>query len=94
MRTVSLAVSAPPISEADPVSTLNSPAGRPARSPSTASAMAENGVCEAGLSTIEQPAAKAGPALRVIIALGKFHGVIAATTPMGCFSTMIRLSGA
>jgi hypothetical protein len=30
--------------------------------------------------------------LRVIIAFGKFHGVIAAVTPMGCFSTTIRLS--
>ena len=29
-----------------------------------------------------QPAAIAGPSLRVIIAAGKFHGVIAATTPM------------
>jgi hypothetical protein len=29
-----------------------------------------------------QPAASAGPSLRVIIAEGKFHGVIAATTPM------------
>lgn len=30
------------------------------------------------------PAANAGATLRVIIALGKFHGVIAATTPIGC----------
>ena len=41
-----------------------------------------------------QPAAKAGPALRVIMAFGKFHGVIAATTPMGCLTDKIRLSGA
>jgi hypothetical protein len=39
------------------------------------------------------PAASAGPALRVIIAIGKFHGVIAAHTPTGCFSTTMRLSG-
>ncbi|MNT98075.1 hypothetical protein D3C72_2405730 [compost metagenome] len=37
-----------------------------------------------------QPAARAGPALRVIIALGKFHGVIAATTPIGCLITTRR----
>ena len=34
-----------------------------------------------GLITNVQPAASAGAALRVIMALGKFHGVIAATTP-------------
>lgn len=55
-------------------------------------AIAENGVREAGFSTMAQPAAKAGPALRVIIAFGKFHGVIAATTPIGCFMTRMRLS--
>jgi hypothetical protein len=31
--------------------------------------------------TIVQPAAIAGPSLRVIMAAGKFHGVIAAVTP-------------
>ena len=41
-----------------------------------------------------QPAASAGPDLRVIIAAGKFHGVIAPTTPTGSLTTMIRLSGA
>ncbi len=64
----------------------------PARSPSSASASAENGVDSAGLMTIVQPAASAAPALRVIMAFGKFHGVIAATTPIGCFSTTMRLS--
>ena len=37
-------------------------------------------------------AAKAGATLRVIIAMGKFQGVMAAQTPMGCFSTSKRLS--
>jgi hypothetical protein len=44
------------------------------------------------LQTIVHPAASAGPALRVIIAAGKFHGVIAATTPTGWRRTRIRLS--
>jgi hypothetical protein len=39
-----------------------------------------------------QPAASAAPTLRAIIALGKFHGVIAATTPTGSRSTSRRLS--
>ena len=59
---------------------------------SSASASAESGVWLAGFTTIVQPAASAGPALRVIIAAGKFHGVIAAHTPIGCFSTTMRLS--
>ena len=45
-----------------------------------------------GFSTIVQPAASAGPALRGIIAIGKFHGVIAAQTPIGCLSTIRRRS--
>ena len=44
--------------------------------------------------TIVQPAASAGPALRVIIAFGKFHGVTAAQTPIGCLITTILRSGA
>jgi hypothetical protein len=66
----------------------------PARCASSASASAESGVCEAGLITTVQPAASAGAALRVIIAAGKFHGVIIAQTPIGCLITKMRLSGA
>ncbi len=72
--------------------TLNTPAGMPARSASTPITMADSGVSAAGRATKEQPAANAGAALRVIIALGKFQGVIDAATPMGCFSTVMRLS--
>ncbi len=72
--------------------TLSTPFGMPARSASSASASAENGVCDAGFSTTVQPAAIAGPALRVIIASGKFHGVMHATTPIGCLMTTMRLS--
>ena len=43
-----------------------------------------------GLMTTVQPAASAGATLRVIMASGKFHGVMAAQTPMGCFSTIRR----
>ena len=96
LRTMGLAHSSAPTSRersASAGSTLNSPAGMPARSASTASASALNGVCGAGLSTMAQPAANAGPALRVIIAAGKFQGVIAAVTPMGSLVTIRRLSG-
>jgi hypothetical protein len=92
LRTMGFEVISPPMAEAEPVTTLNRPAGTPARMASSASASAENGVCVAGFRTMAQPAASAGPALRVIIAAGKFHGVIAATTPTGWRSTMMRLS--
>ncbi|MNY30218.1 hypothetical protein D3C86_1643120 [compost metagenome] len=69
---------------------LNTPAGTPARSASSAAARAVSGVSSAGLMTTGQPAASAGATLRVIIASGKFHGVMAAHTPMGCLSTSKR----
>ena len=47
----------------------------------------------AGLTTTGQPTARAGAHLRVIMALGKFHGVIAATTPIGSLATTRRRSG-
>ena len=77
---------------ASAVRILMTPFGMPARIPNSASASAESGVCSAGLITIVQPAAMAGAILRVIIAVGKFQGVIAAHTPIGCFKTIRRLS--
>mmetsp|Transcript_14331 Transcript_14331/g.38675 ORF Transcript_14331/g.38675 Transcript_14331/m.38675 type:complete len:291 (+) Transcript_14331:332-1204(+) len=74
------------------VTTLASPAGAPASSRSSSRARAERGVLSAGFTTAVHPAARAGATLRVIMALGKFHGVMAATTPMGCFTTSRRLS--
>ena len=71
---------------------MKTPAGMPARSPSSARASAESGVCSAGLHTIVLPAASAGATLRVIIAAGKFQGVMPQQTPTGCFSTTIRVS--
>src|ERR1700722_17020836 len=77
LRTVGFEVISPPISLALPVTQEKTPAGTPARSASSHSASAENGVCDAGFNTIVQPAASAGPHLRVIIAGGKFHGASA-----------------
>ncbi len=75
------------------VTMLSTPAGSPARWPSSATASADSGVSAAGLTTTGQPAASAGPTLRVIMAIGKFHGVIAAHTPIDCLMTMKRLFG-
>ena len=58
------------------VTMLSTPAGSPASSRISPSASIESGVCCAGLTTIVQPAAIAGPILRVPIAMGKFQGVI------------------
>src|SRR5262249_19667221 len=92
LRTSGLEVISPPISLGSPVRTLNTPMGIPARSARTAKASAERGVASAGLATMVQPEASAGPALRVIIAAGKFQGVIAAQTPIGCLMTTSRRS--
>ncbi len=63
----------------------------PARCASSAQASADSGVASAGLIITGQPAASAGATLRVIIAIGKFQGVIAAQTPIGCLMTTVRL---
>ena len=68
------------------------PFGMPALSARTPIANADSGVSAAGRAIKAQPAASAGPAFLVIIALGKFQGVIDAATPIGCFITVIRLS--
>src|SRR6202051_4862715 len=94
LRTMGLLVNSLPIAFGLPVTMFSTPFGTPARSASTAIANAENGVASAGLTTIGQPAANAGPTLRVIIAAGKFQGVIAAQTPIGSFVTTMRLSAA
>ena len=59
------------------------PAGMPALCANSANAKADKGVCSAGFSTQAQPTAMPGATLRVIIALGKFQGVMAAKTPTG-----------
>ncbi|SPV02337.1 Uncharacterised protein [Burkholderia cenocepacia] len=70
---------------------FSTPAGTPASCASNASASAVSGVSSAGFATTVQPAARAGAILRAIIASGKFHGVIAATMPIGSFTALKRL---
>ena len=72
--------------------TLTTPFGTPACSSRSATASAESGVSEAGFNTTVQPAASAGPILRVAIAAGKFQGVTSTETPIGWCSTRIRLA--
>src|SRR3989441_7577903 len=49
-----LPVRTPPMARALPVTTFNTPGGTPARCANSASASADNGVCDAGLTTIVQ----------------------------------------
>ena len=92
LRTSGLEVISAPMAAVWPVTILINPGGKPARSASSTIARADSGVLFAGLQTTEQPAAIAGAILRVSIALGKFQGVIQATTPTGCLITTRRLS--
>ncbi len=64
-------------------STLTTPSGTPASARIAAMASAVSGVSDAGLRITVQPAASAGPILRVAIAAGKFHGVTSTETPIG-----------
>src|SRR5262245_11438599 len=65
------------IPEEREVTRLTTPCGAPASSIARSTRAAVSGVALAGLTTLVQPAAIAGPSLRVIIAAGKFQGVIA-----------------
>ena len=68
---------------AGPVTTLKTPAGRPASSASSAMRSADSEVSSAGFITMVQPQASAGASFHMPIISGKFHGTIAATTPTG-----------
>src|SRR3546814_4313885 len=75
--------SASPAGLPNPVTTLNTPAGRPASSASSATRIAVSGDCSAGLRTTLLPIASAGATFLIAMCSGKFHGVIAPTTPSG-----------
>ena len=62
---------------------LSTPSGSPASPASSASFSAVSGVCSAGFSTTEQPAASAGASFQAAISSGKFQGSTSPTTPIG-----------
>ena len=86
-RTSLLVVNTSPISLADPITKFATPAGKPAASNNSNIAIADSGVLLAGFNTTVQPAANAGAIFLTIILDGKFHGVMAPTTPTACFFT-------
>ena len=50
---------------------------------SSTSLRIDHGVCSAGLSTTQLPAASAGASFHTAMRIGKFHGMIWPTTPSG-----------
>mmetsp|Transcript_12235 Transcript_12235/g.24273 ORF Transcript_12235/g.24273 Transcript_12235/m.24273 type:complete len:308 (-) Transcript_12235:456-1379(-) len=68
--------------------TSKAASGMPAFLPISMRATAERGVSSEGFTTEGQPAARAGPTFLVIIARGKFQGVMKPQTPTASFTDM------
>ena len=75
-----LVIQAP--SSSPPLTTFNTPGGRTSRS-SSPTLRVDRGVKGDGLRTMVLPASSAGAIFQKARVRGKFHGVIAATTPSG-----------
>ena len=71
-----------PASTPKPLTTLSTPGGKRSAISSRSTRMAA-GVCSAGLSTTQLPAAKAGATFQAAMSRGKFQGMIWPTTPSG-----------
>ena len=71
-----------PPSSSPPLTTLSTPGGSTSRRTSPSRSVA-SGVNGDGLSTTVLPASSAGAIFQAASDSGKFHGVIAATTPTG-----------
>ena len=75
------------------MTTLKTPAGRPASSKTRASATTDAGVSLAGLIAMVLPAIKAAIDFQAGMAIGKFQGVTRAHTPSGCRMHIANLFG-
>ena len=76
-------------SSSPPDTTLSTPGGRTSLRISPTSSVLR-GVYGDGLSTSVLPASRAGPIFQPASTSGKFHGVIAATTPIGRRTTSAK----
>jgi hypothetical protein len=86
-------VSGPPMAEPKPVTTFTTPLGRPASTSARTKLKVDSGVSCAGLMMQVLPATRAGNSFHDGIAMGKFHGVIMAQTPIGWRTAMANLLG-
>src|SRR5260370_31551606 len=77
----------------EPITTFQTPGGRPASSNTRASATTDAGVSVAGLITTVLPAINAAIPFQAGIAIGKFQGVANAQTPTGCPTHIANLLG-
>ncbi len=75
--------SALPSSPPEPATKFTTPLGMPASCSASTILHELSGAAEAGFSTTVLPQISAGASFQAGIALGKFHGVISPTTPMG-----------
>ena len=76
-----------------PVTILTTPGGTPASSSTRTKLTADNGVSSDGLNTTVFPHTSAGMIFHEGIAIGKFHGVMMALTPIGWRIDIAHLSG-
>jgi hypothetical protein len=81
-----------PVVSPRPGKTLSTPSGTPASRASSASRSTESGVCSAGFTMHEQPAASAGASFQAAISNGKFQGRTSPTTPAGSLTISARLA--
>ena len=72
-----------PTSGPSPVIRLKTPGGTPHSWATCASRNSDSGVFSSTLTTTELPAASAGATFQIPSTSGKFHGTIAAHTPIG-----------
>ena len=81
-----------PTAPPPPWTMLITPAGTPASASSSTKRSPSSGVSVAGLKTTVLPQTSAGAIFQLGIAIGKFHGVITPTTPIGWRTLMLNLS--
>ena len=93
LRTTGFSRNSSAISCAGPMTRLATPARQPGVDQALEHADQDSGVWLAGLQTIVQPAARAGAILRACSVIGKFHGLMAPTTPTGCLMRQVPLAG-
>jgi hypothetical protein len=72
-----------PHSSPYPCTRLRTPGGSPTSSSAFTNSVARSGVSSAGLNTLVHPETIAGAIFQIGMAIGKFHGVISPTTPIG-----------
>src|SRR6185436_20169215 len=92
-RTSGWLTSGAPASGPKPVTMLTTPLGNPASINARTRLIVESGVSSAGLMTQVLPQTNAGNSFHDGIAIGKFHGVIIPTTPIGTRIDIANLFG-